>query len=256
MRSILLVVLLVVSSAAPGFGQDPGKVPTVPELCALMRMPIPAAEFAGTRTLDETLARLQARFRDAGWEVPIQVNRNAFQEENPDAAPIGESPVRFPAGPQATSCFVFLNKILDQVPTRNAGFLIRSGHIEITTLELARPEAVLLEPAHLLLRNRPLFLALQDFFEESGIPVVVDPHVGSRARIPITGTFTNGISLGTTLVLLAEMAGLKVVVADHAVFLTTPARAERYLRERIRYLRLQENGLVPGFRPAYRNYRI
>src|SRR5205823_5012185 len=65
-----------------------------------------------------------------------------------------------------------------------------------------------------------------------GTKVSIYTRAGRVAQMPLTATFTHDTSLGSALLLLSEMAGLKLVAGDNIVYITTPVHAQQFLLER------------------------
>lgn len=77
----------------------------------------------------------------------------------------------------------------------------------------------------------PCVSGMSDVFL-TGVAVILDRRVGALARTPISATLSNDVTLGTGLLLISEMAGLKLLVGDNAIFMTTPALSRQFLWER------------------------
>ena len=118
-----------------------------------------------------------------GKEVLFLVEQNAFKQEDPDAPDIFETQVTIPPVPRLRTGVQLLRLALDQVPTKNATFLMRPGHVEITTHECTTAGALLSESIQVRIQRRPLHLVLEDLFEETGVPIVLDGRVGNLARM-------------------------------------------------------------------------
>jgi hypothetical protein len=74
-------------------------------------------------------------------------------------------------------------------------------------------------------------MVLEDLYDMTGVPVIMDGRVGQEARIPMTVKFTNEITLDKALVTLAGMANLKLVVGDEIIIITNPSLAKKMLRD-------------------------
>jgi hypothetical protein len=192
-----------------------------------------AEPFVEKMTLKEALARLQKRFQERhGRELPIQINAQPFKDENPEATDLNDAEVSLDPHPRVRTTGRILRDLLVKIPTGNATYFLKPGLIEITTCDAIQPSRLLGQSVELKFTRQPLSFALEEIYEHTGVQVVLDPRVGGNARAPVTITFTNDIALGTGLVLMAEMAGLKLLETDNAVFITTPAAAQRYWWER------------------------
>jgi hypothetical protein len=123
--------------------------------------------------------------------------------------------------------------MLSKVDPRNAVFLIRPGYVEVTTISRGEMRNLLAQAVHVSFERAPLAVALEELYQATGVPVVVDTRGLRQAQMLISGNFTNSPSLGGVLLLLSEMSGLKMLVGDNMIYLTTPAHARQLLRERL-----------------------
>jgi hypothetical protein len=116
-------------------------------------------------------------------------------------------------------------------------FRIRDGYVEITT-----PDRVSLQPesdgrpaalplVDMALTKRPLDEVLRELSNQSGLNIVIDKaHTGDRSRAAITATFDN-VPVDAAVCLVANMAGLRAVVVDNVLYVTTMEKGERLQRE-------------------------
>jgi hypothetical protein len=146
---------------------------------------------------------------------------------------LGELPDRVAAVPREMSVTVILDRVVAAVETNNASFRIRPGYVEITTIERAGIRGILWEHVHAVFDRRPLAYALDDIYQLTGVSVILDPRAGNRALQPITANFSRGPALGVVLLLLSEMADLKMLVGENVIYMTTPNHAQQLLRERL-----------------------
>src|SRR5207248_6470561 len=79
--------------------------------------------------------------------------------------------------------------------------------------------------------KRPFHAALGALSEKTGTTILIDKRVGDKANAEVTAHLLNEIDLAGALRALTEMADLKVLVLDGAVFVTTPAHAETLRKE-------------------------
>jgi hypothetical protein len=93
-------------------------------------------DFKDASTLKEALGMLYERLAGQGIELAMLADKIAFQERMP-GIDVYELPVRIPAARQEVTVRQFLEMVLDQVPTKNATFVIRhdGDYLEITTVE-------------------------------------------------------------------------------------------------------------------------
>jgi len=219
-----------VSRAAAG---EKARAPGVHELAAILQQTLETEGFQTAMSLKEALALLQKKVKQRGWELPIHVDQGAFKEENPEGAAIYDTQVSFPEFPRQVKIAQFLYLMLSRVDPPNATFLIRPGYLEITTISNAYLDRLLGQAVHASFKRTPLIVALEELYQATGVPVVVDTRAWRQAQRPISASFTNRPSLGGVLLVLSEMGGLKMLVGDNMIYLTTPAHARQLLRERL-----------------------
>jgi hypothetical protein len=206
--------------------------PSVRELAALLQETIDLEGFYEPQSLKEAIARLQEKVKARGRELPILIDHSAFKEENPEAPHINDTQVQFQVLPRTMKIAHILHSMLSKVEG-NATFLLRPGYLEVTTIDRADMRRLLAQAVHASFDRRPLLLGLEELYQSTGVPVIVDTRAWRQAQIPISGNFTNNPSLGGALLLLSEMAGLKMLVGDNMIYMTTPAHARQLLRERL-----------------------
>jgi DNA-directed RNA polymerase subunit K/omega len=73
--------------------------------------------------------------------------------------------------------------------------------------------------------GKPLLVALRDIADHSGVNILIDPRVGDKSRRPVTATL-NHVPVDTAVRLLADMAGLRSVVMDNVIYVTSPENAK------------------------------
>jgi len=231
-RAAAVLLLVLPIPALSQDGSEPSKPDvTIRELATLLAETLDTKPFQKEQTLKEALEKLQTIYRDKDKELPIQINRNAFKEENPDAADLDDTPVKLPAFPRRMSGSQLLRALLAQAPTNNAAYLLNLGHVMITTEENASLPNLLGRLIEVSFTRRPLELALKDLYDQTGVAVILDARAGNRAKTPVTAKFTGEVTLGSALVLVSELAGLKLVIANEAILITTPAIADQIMRE-------------------------
>lgn len=204
----------------------------VRELCALLAQELDASEFKEPMVLRDFLKKMTAHYRAVmGVEVLFRADQTAFLEEALDAPDIMVTSLSFPQIPRKQSGAQLLNFALAQTPARNAAFIARPGFVEITTIERLYPGALLSQRIAVHIQGRPLHLALDDLFDQTGVPVVLDRRVGILARTPISLHIARETSLGTIVFLMSETANLKMIILHDVIVITTPALAQQMLWE-------------------------
>lgn len=191
-----------------------------------MKDPIDAAiDLALTELADEHV--LQGKF---------VFNKEAFKAEG-----IDDPLVVMVKLPKLTG--VRLSVILDRLVGQIGGaWLMREGHIEITTATALRTETNLNDAdpdagfkrtvpvVRFTLKDVPLRKALEDLANRCDRTVILAPQAGDKGDVSVSAKFAN-VPLDTAVELLADMADLKVVRKANALYVTTPERAESLLSE-------------------------
>jgi hypothetical protein len=127
-------------------------------------------------------------------------------------------------------------RILRRVPVESgATYLIRRDVLEITTTDALRkeffpdrPAGPLLPLVTIKLDKTPLESALKSLRYWGN--VVLDSRAEKVAQTPVTADVEN-VPLDTAVRMLANMAGLKVVPLENALYVTSPDSAEEMLQE-------------------------
>jgi hypothetical protein len=130
-----------------------------------------------------------------------------------------------------------LRKVLSRIPSKSgATFINRGDEIEITTMDVFRASMFLdserdrpFPVVRVEFAKQPLEEALRELADESGINIVLDAHAGEKAKAEVAGSF-NSAPLDTAVRILADMAGLKPVMLDNVLYVTTKENA-RVLEE-------------------------
>ncbi len=189
-------------------------------------------------TLRDCLNLLQTKY---AIPVKFQYNEAAFRADGEgDKSPAGHLFGKFEGGEMSVEAY--LRTLLGRVELGSgAVFLLRHGHIEITTENAVRRELRL--PAVVRQEGRPLerlppLLPYMKFTDESledacaeiaekaGVSVVIDPRVKEKAATKVPCRLIN-IPLDTAVELVADMAGLAVARKANAYYVTTPENAAR-----------------------------
>ena len=83
---------------------------------------------------------------------------------------------------------------------------------------------------HAVFDRQTLAEALQVIADWTGYSVVLDERVGDKAGSPVTATFPNAAP-DTAVHLLADMSGLKLVVVDKVLYVTSLENAKVLQKE-------------------------
>ena len=227
--------LLQLAGPAPRGVQPLGKI----ERVSPPPMAPPAKKSAAADTLKKMQepfdfpAQPQMTFKDAiailqdGGCPPIVVHTQAFKDESPDAPDLYEAAVR-PLLVKGLTRGKVLRFLLEQV-SPSATYLVRPGHILVTTNDASRPNGQFIEGASFV--ERPLDEALQELSELSGISIVLDPRVGAKGKTPITARFPSQTNVAQATRVLADMADLKAVMVDTTMYVTSRSNATVFPEE-------------------------
>ena len=189
-------------------------------------------------TFGEAKAFFENRFG-----ITILVNDKAFKARDAGAERILEAEVKLEklAGIPLRSV---LPMLLDQF---DGAYLIHPDYIEVTTPEATQPETWVtgnrscVPRAHADFKGISLEQALSELALETGISIILDQRAIDANTLHVTARF-DGVGVDTAVEILANMAGLKVVALDRALYVTddenanmlwTQQRQRRAVRENI-----------------------
>src|SRR5262249_3900989 len=150
----------------------------------------------------------------------VIVDDEAFKSENPEAADIYDTPINFNKYQHMRKMTLktALRLALKAVPTNNATFVVMRDQILITTFLECEPISKLNEKVQGAFDKRPLRLVLRELSESTGATIVVDKRAADKANTEITVHFVNDIDLAGAVRIATEMADLKALVLDGAIF--------------------------------------
>ena len=232
--------------------------PTSPldELLQRLARPIKLEKGFDPQTpLKDVLDYLQDRY-----DLPVLVNTEAFVSDQNQPA-VGDQPVRLPP-----LIDVRLSTVLDRLAAQVQGaYVVQPDHVEFTTEVRAKaavwsqasaPEE---EPSpggrrrpqlpvvHTVIGPLPLTAALARVAAASGISVVLDStRAGEKAAAVVSASLPN-VAADTAVRLLADQAGLEVVLLDDVLYVTSPANAKAMRAEQAQANR---GGLAETATPA------
>ena len=149
------------------------------------------------------------------WEMNIVINTTAFRDNG--IPELEAQPVRLPKliGVRAST---ILRMVLSQV---NATMLVTPDFIEVIPASTTGLPLV-----HASFEDRSLDEILHELSERTDYTVALDAHkTGEKAKVKLTANFKR-VPLDTAVRLLADMAGLKMVTAEKALYVTDKANAE------------------------------
>jgi RNA polymerase sigma factor (sigma-70 family) len=128
---------------------------------------------------------------------------------------------------------VILRMVLSRVPIEDgATFLVRDGHIEVTTNAAVRAELGLAKGERLLplvqseFDKIPLEQALKEMARATGMNIVLDVRSADKAKLAISASFIN-VPVDAAVKVLADMAELRPVMLGNVLYVTSAENAER-----------------------------
>jgi hypothetical protein len=192
----------------------------------LLKWQIDVQPLMTSMELKEALQIIYAEVLERKAELPILIDQGAFRSENAPMGDIYQTPVTVAPYPRTRSIADVLRHLCAQINNPSGAVLVlRPGLVEITTSDAARPERLLRQMNLVDVKNQPLSLAIERLAENYGLTVAIDKQVSRKADEPVTLKSHREVTLGWTLNMLAEMCGLKFVVMDEGMYLTTPENA-------------------------------
>lgn len=237
----LLAGIALLTTAAPLSAGTPAEIARARELRHQLSNTVDFKGIEDARaTLNDALDALAKRYN-----LTFDINEEAFKEaELKEEVGHTEIVKSKPLPEMRTNLGKILMKILGRVPA-SATYLIRGDVIEITTTEAIRKEFFADRPSSpgplpplvsVAFDKVPLESVLKELNGYGN--VVLDVRAGKEAQAPVTADLTN-VPLDTAVRLFADMAGLKAVPLDNALYVTSKDNARALLEEREK-LRLQQ----------------
>jgi hypothetical protein len=164
------------------------------------------------------------------YSLPLDVNEAAFKaagQPNVLQQPIATTPIpRMKDVRLATVLRMILSRVPAEPPNEPV-YLVRRDIIEITTEAMRRAEiwgaefqGPFLPLVNAEFEKRPLAEALRVLADQTDFSVVLDIRAADKAKTPITASLTN-LPLDSAVRVLADMAGLRAVRNDNALYITS-----------------------------------
>lgn len=166
-----------------------------------------------------------------GGRVPILLDTAAFAHEFGENDSPYEEEVSLPPVPARMVFGTALRLICSQVAKGRATYLIRGTYVEIVPEKYSTAPHFIYQPIITAKYDGwPLSRVLHDLADKSGFSIDLDPGTGKKADTQIRTTFRN-CSLEDALTPITEMAGLKYVVLNRSIYVTTKENAEAIREE-------------------------
>jgi hypothetical protein len=201
-----------------------------PPLSRVLRTPI---DFKGMDDKNTTLQEAMDFISDR-YDVCVVVNEAAFKAEGVDdvmsKGVAADKPI--PKMKQAPLETVF-RRVFSQVKGVDSGvtYLLRGNVLELTTGAQKRAEiwgpdhkGPFLPLVHASIEERPLDWVLRDLAEAADFSIVLGGHAKDKAKTEVSGRFVN-TPLDTAVLFLADMAELRPVLIDNALYVTSRENA-------------------------------
>jgi hypothetical protein len=196
-----------------------------------LAMPIETKEFQEKIELGKFLEKLGDGISKKGKEIQIVIDDEAFMDAKRERLEFQFEEVILPPIGSKMIANTALRLVLSQVGEGKATYLLRSGQIVITSGERAESSYFVKNcVVEAKFKNRPLVDALDTLAEQSGVSIIVDGRVAKKARAEVTAKF--GGKLDTAVRLLTASVGLKHVVVDNVIYVTSPENAEGFKHEK------------------------
>ncbi len=202
----------------------------------------------------EGIKALSELLKQEGHPVVFYLHSDFFRAENPDAPDIEETTIKLPRVFRKASVAEVLRLMVQQIPTRNATFIVTRDGVHITTFERAAVPMLVQEKILGFYRERPLVEIIQEISGKIGFTYFVDEEVQEKMEQPITVTFNNSMTAESALIYLTQKVGIGVFVNEDSVFITTAKRSSKLKKKLFKRITntmgngfgFDTNGLVPG----------
>jgi len=182
------------------------------ELREILNTPINFEFEAGP--LKEVLAFFQERY---GFQ--LVVDNESFQTDL-GLSDIENQQVKLPklAGVRIRAV---LRLILAQV---NGNFWPEDGMLRVVSQKRMEPQFQFRRPIDAVFNKEPVSNAFQILADATGSSIVLDIRVGDKGQKPISASFEQA-PLKTAVLVLSDMADLKMVTIDNVIYVTTKENA-------------------------------
>jgi hypothetical protein len=178
-------------------------------------------EFEPNTPLREALSHIAQRY---GMTILVDTDAFKVDQNQPD---IENQPVRLPMIAQV-KILTALRAIFQQI---NGDFYIKDNVMTVVPRTYIETGRVLKHPVDVSFNKRPLADALTELSELSGLSIVLDPRGQADGNFAVTADFRN-VPVQDAVLVLADMAGMKSVVMDNLLYVSSPRNAERLEKEK------------------------
>lgn len=181
-------------------------------------------EFEPNTPIREALSHIAERY---GMTIYIDTESFKVDQNEPD---IENRPVRLPRLVQV-KMLTALRAIFQQI---NGDFYIKDNMMTVVPRTYIETRRVFKHPVDVTFNKRPLGEALNELSELSGLSIVLDPRGQTDSSFAVTADFRN-VSVQDAVRVLANMAGMKSVVMDNLLYVTSTNNAEQLQKEKDRH---------------------
>jgi hypothetical protein len=217
------------------FGRYPRPSTSIADIRKVLAIPLETKEFQEKMALSDLAKKLEKAISKKGKRIQVL---NDYEDFRVDGGKVTRA---FPFDSKFDAKTV-LREVLYPVgegKTR-ATIWVRSGQIIITSEERARSSYFVDKyDVGVNVKKRPLSDALDALAEQSGVSIIVDSRVAKKAQAKVTAKFDG--RLETAVRLLTDSVGLKYVIVDNVIYVTSAANVDAFKEKTT--IRLQDDPL-------------
>jgi hypothetical protein len=221
---LVLLILAPIVSAAPLGGAEDSRAARVRQVHTKLEQLVTVDGFEANTPLKEALGFLSERF-----DLTILIDTTAFKDELQIMEPENQ-PVKLPK---------LVNVPLRTVLRRTLEQGSADYHVDADGIVEVLPANAVLKKmiarrVRVSYEKKPLHEALRELAADGGVSIILDERrAGDKAKHPVSADLKN-LTFEAAVTLLADLAELKVVQMDRALYVTTVenARTVRMEQER------------------------
>jgi hypothetical protein len=178
-------------------------------------------EFEPNTPLREALSHIAERYK-----LTILIDTDFFKvdQNQPD---VENQPIKLPKLTDVR-LITALRAILQQI---NGDFYTKDDVFVVVPRTYIETGRVLKHPVDVSFTKRPLAEALSELSDISGLSVVLDPRGQADGTLTVTADFRN-VPVQDAVRVLADMAGMKSVVLDNLIYVTSVKNANHLANEK------------------------
>ena len=185
------------------------------------REPIKLGEFL--RRIDETLEKNDRA-------VTINLDKEAFAREAPDAGDPFDADVAYTSTRKRAAVMDILSQVVRQIG-KGSSFVVRAGRVDIVPLVCTSKEFTFNQTFRADFKEQRLDLALEELSDLTGVTLVRDARAKLKAQTLVSARFNDDVALQDAVRMLTDMAELKIVYLVTGMYITTPDRAAAMQKE-------------------------